>query len=206
MAHTLTFNNYIRQCRVNGATVTSPYTLNNGDVIEVSTGQDGFNVNGSKYTDGSELDLSDIDIVISHLGTHPGAYDIYMTINYSESSSEPVLNIVDITSLESALTASADAIREKSESMELIDFDMEGGTGFAEAIEAIPAGGPQGEYNIIPILKEDGTQRLQITDSGSFSLKVKTITQNGSYDPTDEDVNGYSSVIVAIPTYDGTVV
>lgn len=118
----------------------------------------------------------------------------------------PQKALVDLDSLESALTASADAIREKSESTELIDFDMEGGTGFAEAIEAIPAGGPQGEYNIIPILKEDGTQRLQITDSGSFSLKVKTITQNGSYDPTEEDVNGYSSVIVAIPTYDGTVV
>lgn len=48
---------------------------------------------------------------------------------------------VDETKLNAALTASADAIREKTGDTAQINFDMENETGFSEAVESIPSGG-----------------------------------------------------------------
>lgn len=49
--------------------------------------------------------------------------------------------VVNETKLNAAMTATADAIREKLGSEEQIPFDYNGGTGFADAVEAIPQGG-----------------------------------------------------------------
>lgn len=55
-----------------------------------------------------------------------------------QGGGEPVLNLVDRTALDNALTATADAIRAKTGGTGDLTFDLESGTGFEDAIETIP--------------------------------------------------------------------
>lgn len=59
--------------------------------------------------------------------------------------------VVDETKLNAAMTATADVIREKLGSEEQIPFDYNGGTGFADAVEAIPQGGCGATVTIKPL-------------------------------------------------------
>lgn len=62
---------------------------------------------------------------------------------------------VDETKLNAALTASADAIREKTGDTAQINFDMENETGFESAIEEIESGGMELVYSSEFVVDED---------------------------------------------------
>lgn len=49
-------------------------------------------------------------------------------------------------------------------------------------------------------------QTIETKQKGEPDLIEKTVTANGTYNASDDNADGYSKVIVAIPTYDGTVV
>lgn len=78
--------------------------------------------------------------------------------------------------------------------------------GMATYISQIPTGGGKGgDYNIVQTIDGDNCS-LAITDANTFVLTTKTVTQNGTYNASADNADGYSQVTVAIPTYDGTVV
>lgn len=81
MAHTLTFSGYLT-VTVNGTSVTSPYTLKNGDTVH-ATSELGVSVNGDTSIDTPQLTLTDTDIT---LASNRGAILSSITINYAEST------------------------------------------------------------------------------------------------------------------------
>ena len=62
-----------------------------------------------------------------------------------------------------------------------------------------------GDYNIVQTNDGDNCS-LAITDANTFVLTTKTITENGTYNASDDNADGYSQVTVALPVYDGSVV
>lgn len=90
-AHTLTITDqysYATAITVNGNAVTSPYTLQNGDVIKVPTLAK-TTINGTSYStfDESTLNISGEDITVSRSGAEKTTEPVpYITINYTESS------------------------------------------------------------------------------------------------------------------------
>lgn len=93
MPHTLTINDqYTGYCAVtvNGSNVTSPYTLQNGDIIKVPTLTRGITINGTSYDMRSEnvLNISNEDITVIRTGPEKTVDPVpYITINYTESGS-----------------------------------------------------------------------------------------------------------------------
>ena len=84
-AHTLTFSGYAT-VTVNNTSVTSPYTLKNGDVIKASADPYYIYVNGTEYySTNNVLNISDKDIVI----TSDQQSDAYcsVTINFIQTGS-----------------------------------------------------------------------------------------------------------------------
>lgn len=75
--------------------------------------------------------------------------------------------VVNETKLNAAMTATADAIREKLGSEEQIPFDYNGGTGFADAVEAIPQGG--GGETIESVLGKLINRTLQYFKTGKVT-------------------------------------
>lgn len=90
-AHTLTITDqysYDTAITVNGNAVTSPYTLQNGDVIKVPT-LTKTTINGTSYStfDESTLNISGEDITVSRSGTEKTTEPVpYITINYTENA------------------------------------------------------------------------------------------------------------------------
>lgn len=90
-AHTLTITDqysYDTAIIVNGNTVTSPYTLQNGDVIKVPT-LTKTTINGTSYStfDESTLNISGEDIIVSRSGVEKTTEPVpYITINYTENA------------------------------------------------------------------------------------------------------------------------
>lgn len=90
-AHTLTITDqysYDTAITVNGNTVTSPYTLQNGDVIKVPT-LTKTTINGTSYStfDKSTLNISGEDITVSRSGAEKTIEPVpYITINYTENA------------------------------------------------------------------------------------------------------------------------
>lgn len=82
-AHTLTFSGYAT-VTVNNQSVTSPYTLKNGDVIKASADPYYIYVNGEQYYGNQTINISDKDIVI----TSDEQSDAYcsVTINFTQTS------------------------------------------------------------------------------------------------------------------------
>lgn len=91
-AHTLTIEeqfSYGDNITVNGNSVTSPYTLQNGDVIKVPTTNSTTTINGTSYSirDESVLNINNQDIVISRTGPEKViSPSPYITINYTENA------------------------------------------------------------------------------------------------------------------------
>lgn len=83
-AHTLTFSGYAT-VTVNNQSVTSPYTLKNGDVIKASADPYYIYVNGEQYYGDQTINISDKDIVI----TSDQQSDAYcsVTINFTQTGS-----------------------------------------------------------------------------------------------------------------------
>lgn len=92
MAHTLTINDQYTgywAVTVNGNDATSPYTLQNGDIIKVPTLTQGITINGTSYDMRSEnvLNISDEDITVIRTGAEKTVDPVpYITINYTESA------------------------------------------------------------------------------------------------------------------------
>lgn len=90
-AHTLTIEeqySYATAITVNGNAVTSPYTLQNGDVIKVPT-LTKTTINGTSYStfDESTLIISGEDITVSRSGAEKTTEPVpYITINYTENA------------------------------------------------------------------------------------------------------------------------
>lgn len=88
-AHTLTWSDqysYAIAITVNGNEITSPYTLQNGDVIKVPT-LTKTTINGVSYStfDESTLNISGKDITIARTGAEKTTSPVpYITINYTE--------------------------------------------------------------------------------------------------------------------------
>ena len=67
------------------------------------------------------------------------------------------------------------------------------------------SGGKGGDYNIVQTNDGDNCS-LAITDANTFVLTTKTITENGTYNASADNADGYSQVTVALSVYDGSVV
>lgn len=81
-SHTLTFtSNRGVSATVNGASVTSPYTLTENATIIVSCSNDYIEINGVRYTSDETIALSDVDITCNSSLSAPGSVTI--TINYT---------------------------------------------------------------------------------------------------------------------------
>lgn len=59
-------------------------------------------------------------------------------------------------------------------------------------------------YSNTPLITEAIQKANALPDKPT--LIEKTVTTNGTYNASADSADGYSKVIVAIPTYDGTVV
>lgn len=71
---------------VNDNIITSPYTLQNGDVIKVPTLTQGITINGTSYSTRSEnvLSISNEDITVIRTGAEKTIDPVpYITINYT---------------------------------------------------------------------------------------------------------------------------
>ena len=89
MAYTLTFVDAV-ECRIGDHRIYSPYTLNNGDSIQVySTAGDTLTINGTEYklnkssAEVQSIDISDTDINITVNAFPPAMSGKYLTINFS---------------------------------------------------------------------------------------------------------------------------
>ena len=83
MAHTLTIESDIIDVKVNGVSVTTPYTLQNNDEIVLIHGASYLIVNGMSYTkSGQTIQLTNTDIDVQLGGRIPGGFSL--TINYTE--------------------------------------------------------------------------------------------------------------------------
>ena len=81
-SHTLTFtSNRGVSATVNGASVTSPYTLTGNATIIVSCSNDYIDINGVRYTSDETIALSDVDIACNSALSAPGS--VTVTINYT---------------------------------------------------------------------------------------------------------------------------
>lgn len=87
--HTLTIEDqysYADKVTVNDNIITSPYTLQNGDVIKVPTLTQGITINGTSYSTRSEnvLSISNEDITVTRTGAEKVFDPVpYITINYT---------------------------------------------------------------------------------------------------------------------------
>lgn len=88
-SHTLTINDQYTSywaVTVNDNNVTSPYTLQNGDVIKVPTLTQGITINGTSYNLGDEsvLNINGEDITVVRTGAEKTIDPVpYITINYT---------------------------------------------------------------------------------------------------------------------------
>ena len=78
-SHTLTFE--IADATVNGNDVTSPYTLQNGDVIKLVYAAGTITVNGVTYSETQDISLNNTDIVVTAKRQSPLSTTV--TINYT---------------------------------------------------------------------------------------------------------------------------
>ena len=92
--------------------------------------------------------------------------------------------LVDSTQLDGAMTATANAIREKTGDSNTIAWDLT--NGFKSAVEAIPSGGGS-DPNLIPANIKTGVDILGVvgTYGGGPSSGSINIDQNGYYDVTN---------------------
>lgn len=99
--HTLTCTDDAVVITVNGTTVTSPYTLQNGDVIVLKRTSPYYNVIITAGEDTYDTDIisppidianSDIVIIRGEVNNSPGLAMSGFTINYTESSTVEVIN------------------------------------------------------------------------------------------------------------------
>lgn len=95
--------------------------------------------------------------------------------------------LVDSGKLDAALEATADAIRVKTGGTAEIAFDLDGGDGFADAVEAIPTGGGASDHYAVFTLTADvaGTDTVVHTltgdalthkDDSTFALMIHAIS------------------------------
>lgn len=100
MAYTLTFADAV-ECRIGDRRIYSPYTLNNGDSIQVySTAGNMLTINGTEYKLSAEvqsIDVSDTDINITVNAFPPALSEHYLTINFSAASANRIS--VDMSTL-----------------------------------------------------------------------------------------------------------
>lgn len=107
---------------------------------------------------------------------------------------------IDSAALDTALAATANAIRSKGGTAAQIAFDLNSRLGFKSAIDTLPTGGggAGGDYNVSCVDNGDGTQNIQITDAtGAVTVVPLSVTSNDTY--TAPSGQAYSPVTVNVP-------
>lgn len=99
--------------------------------------------------------------------------------------------LVDSTQLNTDLTSIANAIRTKGGTSAQLAFP----SGFVTAIGNIPTGGGE---SIVITDEANATGTTAVVTGDEISLITKTITLNGTYDPDDDNADGYSGVTVNV--------
>ena len=99
--------------------------------------------------------------------------------------------LVDSAQLDADLTSVANAIRTKGGTSAQLSFP----SGFVSAINAIQTGGA---VTVVDTSDGNGGTIREITATNVTTLVEKTITENGTYNPNNDNADGYSSVIVNI--------
>ena len=164
MAHTLTINDQFTgywAVTVNDNNVTSPYTLQNGDIIKVPTLTQGITINGTSYSTRSEnvLSISNEDITVTRIGPEKTIDPVpYITINYTEPT--------DYIISETELITIADSIRTKTSSSDKLTPSA-----MAEKIKTIP---------IITDVNDAATLTAKLTENniGNFYRYTGTATSD----------------------------
>lgn len=105
--------------------------------------------------------------------------------------------LVDSTQLNSDLTSIANAIRTKGDTSAQLAFP----SGFVTAIQNIPSG--SGESIVITDVPNATGTTLVVTGE-EVTLTTKSITQNGTYNASSDNADGYSSVTVNVSGGGGT--
>ena len=164
VAHTLTINDQYTgyyDVTVNDNNVTSPYTLQNGDIIKVPTLTQSITINGTSYDMRSEnvLNISNENITVIRTGAEKTVHPVpYITINYTEP--------VDYIISETDLTTIADSIRTKTSSSDKLTPSA-----MAEKIKTIP---------VITDVSDAATLTAKLTEAniGNFYRYTGTATSD----------------------------
>lgn len=195
-AHTLTFSGYAT-VTVNDQSVTSPYTLKNGDVIKASADPYYIYVNGEQYYGEQTINISDKDIVI----TSDQQSDAYcsVTINFTQTSGSS--SDADFTITTNGTTELTDLNGKIIRKVPKILVNVPAPAPILQEKTATPTTTAQ---NIVPDSGYDGLSSVQIS---AIQTETKTVTPTASaQDITPASGKYFSKVTVnAVPTEEKTV-
>ena len=193
-SYTLTFSGHAT-VTVNNQSVTSPYTLKNGDVIKASADPYNIIVNGTSYTLDQTINISDKDIVITDEQS-----DMYcdVTINFTQTGSSSDADFTITTNGTTELTDLNGKIIRKVPKV-LVNVPAPAPT--LQEKTATPTTTAQ---NIVPDSGYDGLSNVQIS---AIQTETKTVTPTASaQDVTPTSGKYFSKVTVnAVPTEEKTV-
>lgn len=194
-AHTLTFSGYAT-VTVNDQSVTSPYTLKNGDVIKASADPYYIYVNGEQYYGEQTINISDKDIVI----TSDQQSDAYcsVTINFTQTGSS---SDADFTITTNGTTELTDLNGKIIRKVPKVLVNVPAPAPILQEKTATPTTTAQ---NIVPDGGYDGLSNVQIS---AIQTETKTVTPTASaQDITPASGKYFSKVTVnAVPTEEKTV-
>ena len=195
-AHTLTFSGYAT-VTVNNQSVTSPYTLKNGDVIKASADPYYIYVNGEQYYGDQTINISDKDIVI----TSDEQSDAYcsVTINFTQTSGSS--SDADFTITTNGTTELTDLNGKIIRKVPKVLVNVPAPAPILQEKTATPTTTAQ---NIVPDSGYDGLSSVQIS---AIQTETKTVTPTASaQDVTPASGKYFSKVTVnAVPTEEKTV-
>lgn len=207
MAYTLTFVEGI-DCQISNSHLSSPYTLSNGDSIQVySTVGNILTINGTEYklsSDVQSIDISDTDINITVSTFPPAVTDHYLTINFSEATANRIS--VDMSTLSgwANLASGSHTLTIKAKADGYGTSDVSTGVTFAKA----------GAGYTLTVTAEEGRGSFNITYAdgstadviGGVYSNVKQINSYafGQYGDRSWNINGSQPALPYVLTADST--
>lgn len=85
-SHTLTVSGSLITVTKNGSVITTPYSLQNGDVITIDCATTGVNINGVEYLNRAEaynISISNQDIAVTEISRGPQLNPCIVNITYT---------------------------------------------------------------------------------------------------------------------------